>query len=89
VLELEQSDVFREGNGNTLITDSPPFLMKKTQVPNHFKKRSFIDRSALMSPWLSMNRRIFASVLACFAASVALIGEEEQPEVLYSTPNGA
>jgi hypothetical protein len=42
-----------------------------------------------MPPCLSMSRRIFALVLACFAASVALTAEEEQPEVLYSTPSGA
>ena len=42
-----------------------------------------------MPTWLSMSGRIFASVLAYFAASVALTAEEEQPEVVYSTPSGA
>jgi uncharacterized protein YecT (DUF1311 family) len=36
-----------------------------------------------------MRQKIFASVVACFAASLAVIAEEEQPEVLYSTPSGA
>ena len=35
-----------------------------------------------------MSRTIVASVLVCFAAGVGLTAEQEQPEVLYSTPSG-
>ena len=37
---------------------------------------------------ISMSQKVFALVLACFAASVAVTAGEEQPEILYSTPSG-